>query len=431
LSPRARALRASLGLALGVALGIALSIGVGAATARAEAPRAAGGARLVEALEAAPAAVVGVVAEPRALDPHGYTARLHVEAALAGALPAGAEVRIAWEELARARPPRFAEGERVLVALEPLPGASLWAQRFSDPEVRARVLAVGQRGDAFLRSPSQAELDLLGHYLALAREPREGAQGVALLCELAASAAPALAQGAVESLGRRADLARTLDAAAAARLVAALLRPDATPGLTDAWLALAERERPPALRPPLEALAAHRELAPPAVFEALARLGGELGPERRARLLAARPAAYREVAVRNASGPGAAEELARLARSDAAPEVRAAAVLRLVALRGTDGLDGALGALHDSEAGVRGAAARALGTLGAAAVPGLRRVVDANDPEAARAAVVALHLTASPEAGAALVEIADSHPDEGVRALAAVALGRKIGHTHD
>jgi hypothetical protein len=419
LSRPARALRAALGLALC------------AASASAEAPRAVGGAHLVEALETAPAAVVGVVQEPRALDAHGHTARLRVESALAGSVPAGAEVRIAWEELARARPPRFADGERVLVALEPLPGASLWAQRFPAPEVRARVLAVAERGDAFLRDPSLADLDRLAHYLALAREPREGAQGVGLLCELAASAAPALAQGAVESLAGRPALARTLDADAAARLVAALLRPDAPAGFEDAWLALAERSRAPALRPPLEALAARAELAPPVVFEALARLGGELGPDGRARLLAAKPSGYRAVAARHLSGPGAADELARLASGDPAAEVRAAAVLRLVAIVGPAGLDGALGALHDREADVRGAAARALGTLGASAVPGLRQVVDGSDPEAARAAVVALHLTASDEAGAALVEIADSHPDESVRALAAVALGRKLGHTHD
>ena len=61
-------------------------------------------------------------------------------------------------------------------------------------------------------------------------------------------------------------------------------------------------------------------------------------------------------------------------------------------------------------------------------MPALRRVVDGGDLDAARAAVVALNLGASPEGGEALAEIASTHPDAGVRALAAVALGRPIGH---
>jgi HEAT repeat protein len=64
-------------------------------------------------------------------------------------------------------------------------------------------------------------------------------------------------------------------------------------------------------------------------------------------------------------------------------------------------------------------------------IPGLLQKLDSNDPDAARAAVVALHLTGSPVAAAMLAEIADSHRDEGVRALAAIALGRKIGRVHE
>ncbi|MCI0437211.1 MAG: HEAT repeat domain-containing protein, partial [Gemmatimonadetes bacterium] len=134
---------------------------------------------------------------------------------------------------------------------------------------------------------------------------------------------------------------------------------------------------------------------------------------------------------RHASGPTARVELARLVRSDPAPAVRALAVERLLALGGASAVEDGLSALHDPDASVRGAAARALGSLGASAIPGLRRKVDSNDPDAARAAVVALHLTGSPEATAALAEIADSHRDESVRALAAIALGRKIGHVHE
>jgi hypothetical protein len=391
-------------------------------------PRAAGGVRLVEALEAAPAAVVAMVGETRQIDAHGHTAVLVVESALAGPVPAGAQLRIGWEELASSRAPRFEPGERVLVALERLPGASIWAARFPDPELRARVFAVAERGDAFLRAPAHRSLDLLRHYLALAARDREGAQGAALLCALAARGEPALAVGAVARLARHTELAGELDAGAAALLVEALLRTDAA--LADPILELAARARPPALRAPLEALAARDALAPPVVFAALAALDGEVAPARARRLLAASDPAYREVAVRHASGPGAREELARLARADPAPEVRAAAVERLVAMQGSAALEDGLGALHDPEPRVRGAAARALGTLGASAVPGLRRAVDSSDLDAARAAVVALHLSGDPEAAAALAEIAESHRDESVRTLAAIALGRRIGHAH-
>jgi len=385
----------------------------------------------VEALEAAPTAVVGVVDEPRPIDAHGHTALLRVETSLSGSVPPGATIRIGWEELAASRAPRFAEGERVLVALEPLSGASIWATRLPDPKQRSQVFGVAMRGEAFLRAPSSGSVDLLRHYLKLAPRDREGANGVALLAEVAARSEPPLAVGAVERLARHTALAEQLDADAASVLVAALLRTDAGPELPSQALDLVARQRPPALRAPLEALASRDALAPPVVFAALAALDGEVGPDRTKRLLAASAPAYREVAARNASGPDAPELLARLSRSDPAPEVRAVAVERLVAIGGASALGPALATLHDAEPSVRGSAARALGSLGATAVPGLRDIVDGGDPDAARAALVALHLTGAPEASAALEEIAASHRDEGIRTLAEIALGREVGHVHD
>ncbi len=393
-------------------------------------PRAAGGVRLFEALESAAAAVVAVVGEVRQLDAHGYTALLRVESALAGPLPVGAELRIAWEELAPSRAPRFAEGERILLALEPLPGASIWAARFPDARARARVFGVSMGGDAFLRAPSPRAVGRLEHYLALAPRDRDGASGVAILAGLAAEAEPPLAVAAAERLARQSGLDQTLDPASAALVVRALLRTDAGPALSGALLELVARERPEALRAPLEALASGEAPAPALVFEALAALDSGIAPERAARLLRDDSVAHREVAVRYASGPAARAQLARLLRSDPEPSVRAAAVERLLALGGEAAVEEGLSALHDPEPSVRGAAARALGSLGANAVPGLRREVESSDPDAARAAVVALQLTGSPEAAAALAEIADSHSDESVRALAAIALGREIGHAH-
>ena len=241
--------------------------------------------RLIEALEAAPAAVVAVVAEPRQVDAHGYAARLSVESALAGRVPAGAELRIGWEELATSRAPRFADGERVLLALEPLPGDSIWATRFPDPVLRSRVFGVSMRGDAFLRAPSPRAVERLEHYLKLAARDREGASGVALLAELAADTEPPLAVGAAERLARNSGLESTLDPAAAALVVRALQRTDAGPALSAALLEMIARERPPALRAPLEALASREPLAPAVVFEALAALDSGVAPARTARLL--------------------------------------------------------------------------------------------------------------------------------------------------
>ncbi len=409
--------------------GAVLALGLVAAAGD-ERPRAAGGVRLVEALEAAPSAVVAVVAEPRQIDAHGYTARLQVESALAGRVSAGAELHIGWEELASSRVPRFADGERVLLALEPLPGDSIWATRFPDPVLRSRVFGVSMRGDAFLRAPSPRAVERLEHYLKLAASDRDGANGVALLAELAAETEPPLAVGAADRLARNSGLEATLDPSAAALVVRALQRTDAGPALSAALLEMIARERPPAVRAPLEALASSEPLAPAVVFEALAALDSGVAPARAARLLRSASPLHREIAARHASGPAARAELARLVRSDPEPSVRAAAIERLVALGGASAVEDGLSALHDPEPSVRGAAARALGALGGSAVGGLRRTVDSSNADAARAAVVALQLTGGPEAAAVLAEVAESHRDESVRTLAAIALGRRIGHKH-
>lgn len=418
-------------MVLAVALGGLAGAGVRPAVAQArpaaaDAPSAAGGVRLIEAAETAPATVVAVVVERHGLDARSYAARLEVEVSLRGPVAPGDEVQVAWEELAPSRVPRFAEGDVVLVSLEKLSGDSIWRQRLPDPALRSRALAVAMDGGAFLHRPSGKMLLELQHYLALAPEDRRGPAGVARLAALAQGADPAVAEDAVRRLDACPDLDASLDSFSGTQLAGALVREDATPALRDAVVELIGRRRLASTRPGLEALAALPSPGAASALEALARLDGELPADSTRRLLADASPARRAVAARHASGPEAAHLLEERIRGDAAPEVRQAAVERLAELRGDAALDVLVGALGDPEPPVRAASMRALATFGASAVPALRRVLDGNDPVAARAALAALSLSPAPSARAALVEVADEHPDAELQRLAGVALGRKI-----
>ncbi|RIK96123.1 MAG: hypothetical protein DCC71_22635, partial [Proteobacteria bacterium] len=132
------------------------------------------------------------------MDRHGHRATLAVERDLAEPGPRATpeSVTIGWEELAEGRVPRFRAGERVLVALEKLPGHSIWRQRFPKRD----ALAVAGGGAAFLRDPDAATVDRLARYLAVAPAEREEAPGVEALAAIVAHATDALARGAVARL---------------------------------------------------------------------------------------------------------------------------------------------------------------------------------------------------------------------------------------
>jgi HEAT repeat protein len=183
------------------------------------------------------------------------------------------------------------------------------------------------------------------------------------------------------------------------------------------------------LRKPLESAASQDTLAPPAVYAALARLDGQLSQESTERLLRTE-ASHRAVVARFAGGPGSANLLGRLIRTDPDAAVRSAAIERLVELDGKAAMPRVVAGLYDRERDVRITAAQRLGSLGAAAVPDLQHVAEIGDREAAQAAVVGLMLTESPEGTEALGRIAEEHPDEAIRTLARTALGAPIGHTH-
>jgi len=400
----------------------------GAQTSHAR-PRASGGAGLLVALEQAPAVLVGEVVRVEKIDLHGYSASVRVGRVLVGQPAPGSVVTIAWEELAPSRQPRFGAGERVLLALTRLPGASLWSRRFPQPGSRARVFAVAADGNAFLRRPTPAAVDLLEHFLRLRPRDRDGPAGVAYLVQLLAGAEIPMSLAAAARLDRVSALDDELEPSGADAIVRSLLRPDASRALIARVLDLVEDHRLQSLRAPLEAMSRASPLAPPVVFVALGLVVGELPPDVTKRLLDG-DAADRAVAARFARGKDARPQLVELAISDADPNVRANAIQRLVVLEGEDAIGSALRSLDDADPAVRVAAARALATLGADAVGPLQSVVDNGSVEAARAAVAGLEATGV-DGQAALAQIAVHHRDAGVRTLARVALGGSLDTHHE
>ncbi len=381
-------------------------------------PRASEGPALLAAAESAAAVLVGSVREPRRIDLHGWSAQLEVERSLLGNFEGGRQ-RIAWEELATERPARFAEGERALVALDPLPGHSLWRKRFPKGDARA----VAARGRAFVRNPDAVTIARLAAYLALDPGLRGETAGVSALAALVAEAAPSLALGALDRLDQVAGLAGRLEPPARELLAAALANPSRPLPVRSGIAALAGARRLDALRPALLAAAEGDPALAAAAWDALASIDGGLGEARLAGLMGAGDPALREVAVRHGVGSGIEARLATAMREDPAASVRAAAVEAWVEARELAALDSAIAVLSDPDPSVQAAAARAIGQLGSAAVPKLRTYAAERSGRDAAGALAALGM-AGPEGRAALLELAHSHADARTRALARLALGR-------
>jgi HEAT repeats len=410
LDPKSTALRVA-----GGALGLVLAAAAGGAPAP-----AAGGPSFLAAAEGAQHTLLGVVREPTRVDLHGWAATLGVERDLDGRPTTGNEtVRIAWEELAPERPPRFGAGDAILVALEPLPLDSIWHERFPHGD----ALAVAGRGAAFLSAPDNRSVDLLATFLQLPREERGETAGVTALAALAAQGMPPLALEAVQGLDAVPGLSAKLGEGARANLVGTLSDADRPVEVRRAVVELAGSRHLLALREPLQALA---ESGPPLEADAwssLAALDGELPPETVKRLIASPDPATRAVAARLAPGSALTAQLETLAAKDPSAEVRASAVEALLTARGAEALEAGLAALSDPDPGVRGAAVRAVGGLGAAAVPSLRSLAEARTGSGAAAPLAALVL-AGPEGRVVVMELAQSHPDAKTRGLARLLLGQ-------
>jgi HEAT repeat protein len=368
---------------------------------------------------------VGTIEERSALDSRGWRATLAVESGLVGGAEPGQRVVIAWEELASSRPPRFANGDRVLLALEPLVAGSLWRKRFPDPKQLSSVHGVAQRGAAFLRVPAAGSVSILQHYLLLPADLRAGPPGQRHLVALAADAQRPLALSAARRLANLTSGA-TLGAEEATLVLRALARADSDAELATSLLTWIERRQPVGIVPSLDAALAAQAGAPATFVRARGLLGEGLSGEREGALLASQSPALRAAAA-SVAGPAAAPRLAELLRRDPAPEVRLAALKRLARLEGPAALEPLLDAFDDADAAVRNDAALHVAAFGPEAVPRLQDAARWPWP-ASQSAVLGLSQSNTEQSRVALAKLAEEHPDERVRTLAAVALGRSIGH---
>jgi len=413
------------------ALILAVVAGVAPGRAGAAEP-ATGGVGVLSSAVTAKAVVIGRFSQPTRLDLHGRAAELRVDQTLRGHLQAGATLRVAWEELSQARPDRFADGQRVLLCLEPLPTQSLWRKRFPDPGDQRRAMVVAAGGRAFVREPGAETSHALQHYLAMAPSARSGGAGHPYLVDLVATAEPGLAGDALAHLAADDELNRRLPAASAIVLARVAGKKDRPVELRRNVLDVIGKREVAAARPVVADLAGRPDTdtdIDATALLALARLDDGLPPDQVEQLLTDERAALRAVAARFVAGEDTQERLARLVQNDPAPEVRLAAVSTLLERDGVDAVQATLPALADTDSTVRSEAARKIGTLGEPVVPSLKAVVDGTSRRSAEGAVVALSF-AGAGGLAAIREIAHSHPDEKIRNLAGLALGQAPGHTH-
>jgi len=388
------------------------------------APAAAGGRALVSAAAEAPATVLGTVTESRALDERAFFAWLVVERSLAGPHAAGERVAIAWDERVADRERRFADGQRILVALEPLPGWSIWRERLGERQ----ALGIALRGEAFLVAPDAATVDGVAAWLARPAAERASVAALPELAALVATAEATVARGALDRIatlpGLAAALASPAGDAARASLRGALLDGERPEPLRAAILVLAGQRGLAAFAPELAALAGDMGtgLAPEAIA-AWAALPGGLPPADAARFLASPDPEVRAAVLTHAAA--ALDDAAVEARldGDPAPTVRAAAVRAWVARRGMEAWPRIAPRLDDPNAPEGAAAVRALGALGEPAVLALATRARERELDGARGPMLALTF-AGPQGTLALRALAAEHPDPAARALATFLLGR-------
>lgn len=382
---------------------------------------------VLEVLEASTAVVVGEIDDVEQLAHAGWSATLQLEQTLRGHIHADVALRIAWEEPAPSKPSRWKAGDRVLLSLEPLPTASIWATRVPDETARSSLLAPAIGGT--LDQPSGADVIGLKHYLALPGTARRSPAGLGQLAHVAESASEDLAVAAIERMAGHQAFDDEWPTGVAQSFVRILSRRDA-PQPAEALLDLLSTKRPPAILPALEArLAVTDPPAPAIVYRALGAVRGGLPSGLSEQLLAAASPEERRAAARFATGERAQRKLERLSSIDSDPEVRASAVARLLELQGDAALDVGLRALGDPDPGTRRAAVYGMAKLGAEAVSRLEAFAHDRSDQEAQNAVATLAMMGS-ASRPALARLATEHPELGVRSLARMAMGLPVGHDH-
>jgi hypothetical protein len=367
--------------------------------------------------------VVGTVTRPVRLDEHGYRATLAIERVLAGDVGDEPKVAIGWEEFDVERGSRFDDGERVLLALEPVPGQTLWVRRFP----HRKGFVIGARFGAYLRAPDPATTNLLGAYLRLDPPSRRSQPGVTDLALLVAGGHPVLAEAAVARLRTIPGLAGKLAGGSGRALAQALSDPGRPSDVREALLGLAGERRLEALRPVIAPLAIPSDPLEAPALTALALLDDGIPAEEVAELLGRQQEAVRLVAVVHGADAISDARLATLLRNDPAAEVRAAAVANLLRRSRFDALDEATPALFDPEGAVRSEAALQIAALGPEVVPTLAALVPGRTAEDLTGVLAALRW-AGDDGVSVLQDIIDNHPDKKVRNLALVTLGRAPKH---
>lgn len=370
---------------------------------------------VIEVLESAVLVVTGEVQVVEAFGDGAYQAGVGIDQSLAGGEPP-AVIHVVWEERAASRPPRLVSGDRVLLGLERHSETSRWRARQLSSELR---WAIADEAAAFLRRPGVGEVSVLEHFLALPSEHRNGPDGARHLLALAASAQPPLALAAARRLAATASTA--LPPSVAALAMQGLARPEST-GVPTALVNWIAQRQPAGLVASLDRGLAQTDAAP-AWVRARAQLPGTFEARLGSLEADGRPAMRAAVAATTTNG----SRWTKLSTDEDAA-VREAAAARPV----PDGGSLALlePSLSDPEPRVRIAAARTLAAHGDDAVPLLQRVGMESTSPARETALAALGLISSADASQAISTIARDHDDAGMRALAELALTRKLGDVH-
>jgi hypothetical protein len=368
---------------------------------------------LLEAAAAAEIVVVGRAGETERIDRHGRATWLAVERVVYGEPPQ--PLRVAWEDLAPRNVSRLPEGERVLVALDPLPGLSLWRQRFPAGGVRV----ISARGSALRVAPAAETEAALAGFLALSAQQRESAAAVPALVALAGAPDSGMAREALARLDALPGLARALEGPTGEQLAATALRGDTPPERGEAILALAGRRRLRALLPSARAASAAPGALEAAGWQAWGEIEGGLAPSQVAALLARDDGRLRAVGAAWLRGEGRLSKLRSLLEADPDGGVRASALRAL----GDDATEAELvQALADPDAGVVHLALASITARGQPCVAPLLGLVEQGPAPVRPRALAAL--AQIPEGRAPLARIAREHPDPQVRGFAALALGR-------